>query len=99
VNVMQYPVWQRPYRDAMQETDARRLTDLVTTTEGAIFQRLQELAVIPGNDQEKRAIKAACDDLLDLKTRILGWPALMGQQKEVRTSPEHERFASGRSRA
>jgi hypothetical protein len=73
---MQYPIWQRAYGEAMQETDPDRLVRLVRTAEEAIMHRLQDLALTPGGEEEKRAIQLACEDLLGVKTGRLGWPAL-----------------------
>jgi hypothetical protein len=84
VNEMEYPAWERPYREATQETDKHRLLKLVGNAEEAIFQRLQELAVSRGGDAEKRAIQAACDNLLKIKTERLGWPSLPGARREAR---------------
>jgi hypothetical protein len=81
MNEMKYPAWQGPYREALQETNEHKLVKLVGKVEDAIFQRLQELAV--SGDAEKRAIQAACDDLLRIKTERLGWPSLPGGRREA----------------
>ena len=84
IDEMKYSIWQRPYRDATQETDAERVAKFVSKAEGAIFLRLQELVVMP-NDEESRAIRAACDELLKIKTQRLGWPIWVDELREAPT--------------
>jgi hypothetical protein len=84
IDEMKYSIWQRPYRDATQETDAERVAKFVSEVEGAIFLRLQELVVMP-NDEESRAIRAACDELLKIKTQRLGWPSWVDELREAPT--------------
>jgi len=84
MNEVEYPAWQGPYREATRETDKHRLLKLVGNAEDAIFQRLQQLAVSRGDDEEKRAIQAACDNLVRIKTDRLGWPSLLGARREAR---------------
>jgi hypothetical protein len=91
---MNYAIWQKLYRDAMRENDTDVLTELVSKAEAAMFDRLQELASNPGGEEEKRAIQAACDDLLEIKTARLGWPRLRDKSREGRAIAEPEQSVS-----
>lgn len=88
---MRYPAWQKPLREAIQETNQHKLLRLVGEAEAAIFQRLQELARTHDGDEESRAIHKACQDLLEIKTERLGWPGVVDERREVQADAEPER--------
>ena len=72
-----YPAWQREYKAALLELDAKKLLEHVHAAEEAIFNRLQELA--QGSDSadhkgERQAIEDALASLRALKRDNLGFP-------------------------
>jgi hypothetical protein len=71
----QYPVWRNLLREAANETDSGRLSEKVQEAEAAIFLRLQELSVLPDNQQELEALQKACEELLEIQTQRLKWPS------------------------
>jgi hypothetical protein len=52
----------------------RRTPTLIHATEGALFERWQELGDDPGNTRERATMEAAAEDLLAVKIHRLGWP-------------------------
>jgi hypothetical protein len=70
----QHPAWQNLLREAANETNLGRLNEKVQAAEAAIFLRLQELSVLPGNQQELEALQKACEELLEIQTQRLKWP-------------------------
>ena len=71
----QYPVWQNLLQEAVNEPNSGRLSEKVQAAEAAIFLRLQELSVLPGNQQELEALQNACEELLEIQTQRLKWPS------------------------
>ncbi|MFZ0584287.1 MAG: hypothetical protein WAN72_21970 [Candidatus Acidiferrales bacterium] len=69
-------LWKEPYRQALKESDPRKLTELVQTAEYAIVLRLQELENSTDNPEERAEMKHATADLLVIKTYKLGWPGV-----------------------
>ena len=74
MNKFQYPVWQNLLHEAVNEPNSARLREKVQEAEAAIFLRLQELSVSPGNQQEIEALQKACEELLEIQTQRLKWP-------------------------
>jgi hypothetical protein len=70
----QYSAWHNLLQEAVNETDLERLSEKVQDAEAAIFLRLQELSVLPGNQQELEALQKACAELLEIQTQRLKWP-------------------------
>ncbi|MFZ0522827.1 MAG: hypothetical protein WAL95_17505 [Candidatus Acidiferrales bacterium] len=68
--------WKEPYQQALRETDAQTLTELVQAAEYAIVLRLQELDNSADNYEERAEMERAAADLLAIKTYKLGWPAV-----------------------
>jgi hypothetical protein len=66
--------WKAAYQNTPEETDRERLARYVLDTEGAIFDRIQELGSSFDHHQEREEMKAAAEHLLDIKTRKLGFP-------------------------
>jgi len=72
-----YPAWQPEYRAALLEVDPKKLLELVHAAEGAIFNRLQELAQSsdsPDNKAERQAIQDALSNLRVLQREKLSFP-------------------------
>ena len=61
-------LWREPYRQALKESDPRKLTQLVQAAEYAIVLRLQELGNSTDNHEERAEMKRATADLLVIKT-------------------------------
>ena len=63
----------------MDETNLGRPSEKVQEAEAAILLRLQELSVLPDNQQEDNqqeleALQKACEELLEIQTQRLNWP-------------------------
>ena len=72
-----YPVlWKDLYLQALLESDAEKLTELVQATEQAIVLRAQELLNSSDHHEERIEMKLAAADLLVIKTYKLGWPPM-----------------------
>lgn len=69
-------LWKKPYRQALKESDPRKLTQLVQAAEYAIVLRLQELGNSTDTHEERAEMKRATADLLVVKTYKLGWPGV-----------------------
>jgi len=67
--------WEEPYLAALKESDKTKLTELVYSTEGAIFHRMQELAYSKVHQEERDQIQTALANLLDIQVNKLGWPS------------------------
>jgi hypothetical protein len=64
------PPWQKPYGEALLETDPEILVKLLAATEKAVFERLLELAANNEDaSDERQDIRRAIDVILTLKTR------------------------------
>ena len=70
--------WQKPYLDAMLETNLDRLKDCVASAEAAIQLRLQELADSPGSQAERQCLADARNGLLVLKKETSAAPSNHG---------------------
>jgi hypothetical protein len=64
------PAWQKPYGEALLETDPEILVKLLAATEKAVFERLLELTANEDASDERQDIRRAIDVILTLKTRI-----------------------------
>jgi hypothetical protein len=69
--------WKEPYLAALKETDHKRITDLTYAAEGAIFFRFGEIEGSANHHEERNELKAACNDLLTIRTNKLGWPPII----------------------
>lgn len=74
----QYPSWEQPLQEAIDETNLQKLTEKLSAAETAIFQRMQELTVSPNGHHESEAIRLACNEILKIQTQRLKWPAIDG---------------------
>ena len=75
---VQYPLWQKPLQEAINEPDLQKLPEKLSIAETAIFHRTQELVTSPDGDRESAAIREACKELLRIQTQRLKWPATDG---------------------
>ena len=72
---LRYPLWQKPYEEALLESDLQKLRERLMEAENAIFLRLQELsASTAGNRGERLAINDAILGLRSLQTKKLNFP-------------------------
>jgi hypothetical protein len=68
------PSWKLAYEKTAWELDKEKLLTLIRATEGALFDRWQELGDDPGYTGERVAMERAADDLFAIKIHRLGWP-------------------------
>lgn len=68
--------WEKLYRAVLVETDRDRLADLIGAAESAIVGRRRELTKCEDADKERDAIEVAAEEILDIKTARLRWPAI-----------------------
>ena len=66
--------WKEAYEKTRHESDQQKLGELVLAAEAAIFRRYQEIAPSDNHHEERRSMKEATDDLLEMKVNQLGWP-------------------------
>jgi hypothetical protein len=78
MSVYQYPSWQKPLQEAIDETDLQKLPEKLSAAESAIFVRMQELSASPDGDRESEAIRFACREILKIQTQRLKWPISEG---------------------
>ncbi len=71
---LEYPSWQQPLQAVIDEVDLQKLPEKLAAAEGAIFVRMQELAVSSDGHKESKAIRQACEELLKIQTQRLKWP-------------------------
>jgi hypothetical protein len=74
----QYPSWQQPLQEAIDETDLQKLPEKLYAAEAAIVQRMQELTTSPDGHYESEAIRQACKEILKIQTQRLNWPTVDG---------------------
>jgi hypothetical protein len=58
----------------MRATNPASLLSLVYAAETALFLRCQELSDLPDTIEERESIRAATNDLLEIKIHRLKWP-------------------------
>jgi hypothetical protein len=73
----QYPSWQRPLKEAIEEPDPQQIPEKMYAAESAIFDRMQKLSVSP-DARESEAIHLACKEILKIQTQRLKWPVSEG---------------------
>lgn len=71
-----YP-WKETYQRMLQESDEKKLHELVLATEQALVERARELANSSDHHEERSELAVATAALLTIKTRKLGWPAIL----------------------
>lgn len=69
------PSWKQPFLLALEESDRRKLTELVRASERAISLRKLELKNSSDYHEERSEMSVAEVALLTIKTDKLGWPA------------------------
>jgi hypothetical protein len=74
---IQQPYWAFLYSQFLKQTDTAEMRTCLEQLESAIFERRQELDVLPKSysHTERLALKAACQKLLEIKTNKLGFPS------------------------
>lgn len=68
--------WKSLYQKVLEESDAERLSAGVSELEEAMVLRGMELGESPEDQQERAALKQVASELLAIKTKKLGWPAI-----------------------
>jgi len=76
---LKFPVWQRPYLEALMETDQHKLVSRVARAETTILSRLEEIQ----NDSKLRLERQAIEDALN------GLNSLKEETAEFKKSQEH----------
>lgn len=69
----QLPHWALLYRDFVTQTEASKLQEHLQALEDALALRLQELNGGTDRIEERIAIQAACDKVLEIKINNLGF--------------------------
>jgi hypothetical protein len=93
---LRFPHWQREYEAVLKEADRKKLSQLMTAAENAIFFRLQTL---PGNrdtQAERKAITNAVRTLWRLQVEKLNFPEWERRRSSQNGVPQE---ASRRSHA
>jgi hypothetical protein len=75
----QYPLWQKPLQEAIDEPDLQELPEKLPAAESAIFVHMQELTASSDGHKESEAIRLACREILKIQTRRLKWPISDGK--------------------
>ena len=78
MSMYQYPSWQKPLQEAIDETDLQKLPEKLSAAESAIFVRMQELATSSDGRMESEAIRLACREILKIHTERLKWSVSAG---------------------
>jgi hypothetical protein len=68
--------WKEVYQKAVHETAGAEIQNAVLAAEGEMFVRLQELGNSSEDQKERDEIRAATEDLLEIKIHRLAWPKL-----------------------
>ena len=71
---LKYPDWQRPYQEALLETDEQKLREKIHLAEWKVFQRLQQISADANHREERVAISDALHALRTLKREVLNYP-------------------------
>jgi hypothetical protein len=64
---LKYPVWQKPYQEALMEINPQKLVTRINYAQIRIFLRWNELRTIPDGDEERQAMHDALSALLSLR--------------------------------
>jgi hypothetical protein len=76
---LRYPEWQKPFDDAISETDKQKLQAKVLFAEWKIYQRLEAISTNGDHAEERSAIIDAMNELLTLKFDRLNYPRWNGK--------------------
>lgn len=71
---LRFPIWQKPYLDALIELNLKTLPQRVAEAEKAIFLRSRALAINPAGQDERQALDDALFSLRCLKRQKLNFP-------------------------
>jgi hypothetical protein len=69
-----YPEWQKPFQDALSETEKQKLQAKVVFAEWRIYRRLQAISANGDDLEERSAITDAVNELLALEFDRLNYP-------------------------
>jgi hypothetical protein len=72
---MEYPEWQKPYREALLEVNPQELPARIFAAETVILMRMKALQTSSDGHREREAIEDALSGLRDLQTEKLDYPA------------------------
>jgi hypothetical protein len=72
--------WDLLYRDFISQSDPNKVRAQLEALEAAIFERLCELDNSQTSQAERAAIRQACDRILEIKTKKLGFPAIFSER-------------------
>jgi hypothetical protein len=75
---LQYPAWQRPLQDAVNEPRPAKAPGKSIDRRVRDIHSQQELATSRDGVRESEAIREACKQLLKIQTQRLKWPATDG---------------------
>lgn len=81
---MEYPEWQKAYRDALLEVHLGKLPARIFEAETAIVMRLEALQANSDGHRERKAIQDAVSGLRVLQREKLDYPAW---EKSARARP------------
>ncbi len=70
----EYPCWQKPLQQALDESDLQKVVEKLSVAKAVIFVRMQELNGSTDGHKESEAIREACKELLRIQARRLKWP-------------------------
>ena len=71
-----FPIWEKPYQDALKEAAPERRAEKVTAAETAIFRRLPESVSSSDGNSETIAIHDALNAVFTIKNEKLNWQRL-----------------------
>jgi hypothetical protein len=74
MNDLRYPEWQKPYQEALLESDNQKLRAKILFAEWKIYQRMEAISTNGDHYQERSEIADALDRLLALKFDRLNYP-------------------------
>ncbi|HXN25002.1 MAG TPA: hypothetical protein VOA41_19895 [Candidatus Dormibacteraeota bacterium] len=75
MSVLRFPVWQKPYQEALVELDSKALPKRIAEAETAIFLRTRALSVNPDGQQERQALDDALFSLRCLRREKPNFPS------------------------
>jgi hypothetical protein len=93
MNELRYPEWQKPYQEALLESDNQKLRAKILFAEWKIYQRMEAISSNGDHAQERSAIVDALDRLLALKFDRLNYPDW--SRNRIPDRPSGERKTNG----
>ncbi|HXN21879.1 MAG TPA: hypothetical protein VOA41_03945 [Candidatus Dormibacteraeota bacterium] len=80
MSVLRFPIWQKPYQEALLELNSKALPLRIAEAEKAISLRSRALAINPDGQQERQALDDALFSLLCLKREKPNFPNWQSRQ-------------------